>query len=78
MSNSHPLEVVGSETQLQVGENLNKITWRFEGYVRKHGCLLFYLYPEPDVSLSIFFNIKRAHGRHCYTCLCLQQENALG
>ena len=28
MSNFHPLEVVGrgSETQLQVGENLNKIT----------------------------------------------------
>ena len=30
MSNFHPLEVVGSdsETQLQVGENLNKITWK--------------------------------------------------
>ena len=28
MSNFHPLEVVGrgSETQLQVGENLNKLT----------------------------------------------------
>ena len=30
MSNFHPLEVVGrgSETQLQVGENLNKMTER--------------------------------------------------
>ena len=30
MSNSQPLKVVdrGSETQLQVGEKLNKITWR--------------------------------------------------
>ena len=27
----HPIEVVdrGGETQLQVGENLNKLTWRF-------------------------------------------------
>ena len=33
MSNCHPLEVVGrgSETQLQVGENLNKITEREKG-----------------------------------------------
>ena len=31
MSNFHPLEVVarGSETQLQVGENLNYIIYRF-------------------------------------------------
>ena len=29
----HPLEIVvcGSETQLQVGENFNKITWRVKG-----------------------------------------------
>ena len=34
MSNCHPLEVVGcgSETQLHVRENLNKITWVAEGY----------------------------------------------
>ena len=33
MSNFHPLEVVGrgSETQLQVGENFNKITYRVKG-----------------------------------------------
>ena len=33
MSNFHPLEVVGrgSETQLQVGENLNKRTQREKG-----------------------------------------------
>ena len=32
--NFHQLEVVGrgSETQLQVGENLNTIPWRTEGY----------------------------------------------
>ena len=32
-ANFHPLEVVGrgSETQLQVGENLNKIPWRVKG-----------------------------------------------
>ena len=31
--NFHPLEVVGrgSETQLQVGENLNETTWRENG-----------------------------------------------
>ena len=30
ISNFHPLKVVGrcSETQLQVGENLDEITWR--------------------------------------------------
>ena len=30
MSNFHPLEVVcrGSDTQLQVGEKLNKVTWK--------------------------------------------------
>ena len=35
----HPLEVVGrgSETQLQVGENLNKIAWRVKGLL----CLVF-------------------------------------
>ena len=34
MSNFHPLVVVGraSETQLQVGENCNSLTWRFGGY----------------------------------------------
>ena len=34
MSNFHPLEVVarGSETQLQVGGNLNFITYNFKGY----------------------------------------------
>ena len=33
MSNLHPLEVVGrgSETQLQVGEYSNKLTWQDEG-----------------------------------------------
>ena len=33
MSIFHPLEVVGrgSETQLQVGENVNKVTWRGKG-----------------------------------------------
>ena len=33
MSNFHPLEVVGhgGETQLQVDENVNKITYRVEG-----------------------------------------------
>ena len=33
MSNFHPLEVVGrgSETQLQVGENLNKLTYQDKG-----------------------------------------------
>ena len=33
MSNFHPLEVVGrgSETQLEVGEKLNSITWHFKG-----------------------------------------------
>ena len=33
MINFHPLEVVGrgSETQLQVGENLNFIIYRFKG-----------------------------------------------
>ena len=33
MSNFNPLKVVGrgSETQLQVDENLNKETWREEG-----------------------------------------------
>ena len=32
MRNFHPLEVVGrgSETQLQVGENLNNIIYRFK------------------------------------------------
>ena len=35
MSKFHPLEVVdrGSETQLHVGENLNKLTWRVKSYV---------------------------------------------
>ena len=41
MCHCHPLEVLsrGSETQLQVGENLNKITWCVKGYtpVRVHG-----------------------------------------
>ena len=38
MSNFHPPEVVcrGSETQLQVSENLNKITWREKGKVVMH------------------------------------------
>ena len=33
VSNCHPLEIVsrGSETQLQVGENLNRITQRLKG-----------------------------------------------
>ena len=33
MSNFQSLRVVGrgGETRLQVGENLNKITWRFKG-----------------------------------------------
>ena len=33
MSNFQPLEVVdrGSETQPQVGENLNKLTWQDKG-----------------------------------------------
>ena len=33
MSNFQPLEVVGrgSETQLQVGENLSKLTWQDNG-----------------------------------------------
>ena len=33
MSIFHPLEVVGrgSGTQLQVGENLNKISWQVKG-----------------------------------------------
>ena len=33
MSNFQPLEVVdrGSETQLQVGENLNKLIWQDKG-----------------------------------------------
>ena len=33
MSNFHLLEVVdhGSETQFQVGENSNEITWRVKG-----------------------------------------------
>ena len=33
MSDFQPLEVVGrgSETQIQVGDNLTKITWRVEG-----------------------------------------------
>ena len=36
LSNFHPLEVVcrGSETQLQVGENLNNLIYRFKGYIR--------------------------------------------
>ena len=35
MSNFHPLEVVcrGSETQLQVGENLNYLIQRFNPYI---------------------------------------------
>ena len=35
MSHFHPLEAVGrgSGTQLQVGENINYITWRFKGYI---------------------------------------------
>ena len=38
MSNFHPPEVVcrGSETQLQVSENLNKVTWREKGEVVMH------------------------------------------
>ena len=34
MSNFHPLEVVdrGSESQLQVGANLNKTSWRVKDY----------------------------------------------
>ena len=33
ISNFQPLKVVGrgSETQLQMGENLNYLTWRFKG-----------------------------------------------
>ena len=33
MSNYYPLEVVGSasKTQLQVGENLNKLIWQDKG-----------------------------------------------
>ena len=33
MSNFHPLEVVGrgSETQLQVGDNLKQMTWQAKG-----------------------------------------------
>ena len=40
MSNFHPLEVVGrvSETQLQVGEKLTKMTPRVEGYVLAGVC----------------------------------------
>ena len=36
MSDFHPLEVVGrgSETQLQVSENINKITEQVKGYRR--------------------------------------------
>ena len=36
MSYFLPLEVVdrGSETQLQVGENLNAITWLVKGYIK--------------------------------------------
>ena len=48
MSNFHPLEVVGrgSETQLQLGEDLNSITWREKGSGRDyygfscHTCIL--------------------------------------
>ena len=37
MSNFHPLEVVdrGSETQIPVGENLNKVTSQDKGYLRR-------------------------------------------
>ena len=37
MSKFHPLEVVcrGSETQLQVGENLSNITQHFKGSYRR-------------------------------------------
>ena len=37
MSNFHPLEVVGrgSDTQLQVGENLNNLFWNFKEYLTK-------------------------------------------
>ena len=36
LSSFQPLEVVGrySETQLQVGEKLNKITWRRKGGIK--------------------------------------------
>ena len=41
MSKFHLLEVVGrgSETQLQVGENLNKLTWRMK--IKLYSYILF-------------------------------------
>ena len=58
MSNFHPLEVVGrgSETQLQVGENLNSIIQRFKGYTVCD--ILLNSANDLILEMSIFININ--------------------
>ena len=46
MSNFHPLEVVGrgGETQIQLGENLDKFTQLFKGYHAHTACIISWIY----------------------------------
>ena len=58
MSNFHPLEVVGrgSETQLQVGDNLNSLIQRFKGYTVCD--ILLNSASDLILVMSIFININ--------------------
>ena len=69
MTNFHPLEVVGrgSETQLQVGENLNKLTQQAKGYLYCRCDLLWRCQrplpstpptPQSPTPLSVTYGIK--------------------
>ena len=51
MSYFHPLEVVGrgSETQIQVSENVNKLTQRDKGQIKKRDVFNFMSNPERHV-----------------------------
>ena len=60
MSNFQPLEVVdrGSETQPQVGENLNKLTWQDKSYNTYVSSDFFHIDLMFASTVMIFFNIK--------------------
>ena len=52
MCNFDPLEVVGrgSETQLQVGENLNQISWSFNPFKSEFTIVIFIPY-KPRIAI---------------------------
>ena len=68
MSNYHPLQVVGrgSQTQLQVGENLNFIIQRLKGYTFQP---LRHIYLCPCIMKYIFIISAKANDTNCLILL---------